>query len=56
MQTLGINVANEEKRKSPIKGLVAVLIEIGVIFILVTNSIFVLTYFKIINLNVIFSR
>lgn len=56
METVGINIANEEKKRSPIKGLVAVFIEVGIIFIIVTNAIFALTYFKIINLSVIFSR
>lgn len=53
MESFGVNTV-EEKKKSPLYGLLLFIVEIGIVFIIVVNIIFVLQYIKIIDLAVIF--
>ena len=52
MESFGINAVDEENKKSVYKGLKAVLFELGTVFIIVVNVIFVLNYLKIIDLSI----
>lgn len=56
MDTFGINTVDEKKKSSVKYGLRVLILEVGVISIIVVNVIFILNYFKIIDLRMIFGN